>query len=47
MKKQDKKKKQEEDLPVITLESCESFDPSAEKRESEEDSSCEPDFDID
>lgn len=46
-KKQDKPKKKEDDLPLITLDSCETIDPSAEEREKADNSSCEPDFDID
>jgi len=45
-KKQDKKKKQENDLPLITLDSCETIDPSAENREKEDDEE-DIDFDID
>jgi len=45
-KQETKKKKQEDELPLITLDSCESIDPSAENREKADDEE-DIDFDID
>jgi len=46
VKKPRKKKPQEEELPLITLDSCESFDPSKDKIEATQEG-CEPDYDLD
>lgn len=45
-KKKQKVQKQEEELPEISLDSCESFDPSGDQTLSDEDSS-EEEYDVD